>query len=179
MSLNDRYHRNDGFLSRVDASLTRLGDRAGNYWLERTGVSRSILTYCLFMFAGGVALQKLTLFRDPFDMLIVLLATMGILGLSRSRGGVVEQIQAQAMGLPKNTLIFVRLLLLLAGLMGLANATGYILVSIQTQTPFPATGIDSLMNGIMLTVLQASEYIQRTNPSPPSRGLPQWVRGGS
>lgn len=173
MSLNDRYHRDDSRLSRIDSSLTRLGDRAGNLWLAWTGIDRSILTYSLFMLSAGVAFQKLALFHDPVDMLIIMLAVMGMLGLTRTRGGIVEQLQVEAVGLPKNTLIFFRLMLLLSGFMGLSSGLGYVVESIQTGVPVPAAGIESLLSGLMLVTLQSAEYIQRTNPSPPSRGLLQ------
>lgn len=177
MSLNDRYHRDDGRLSRIDTRLTRLGDKAGNIWLNRTGIDRSILTYSLFVLSAGVAFQKLTLFHDPVDILIILLAVMGMLGLSRTRGGIVEQLQVEAVGLPKNALVFFRLLLLLAGLMGLSSGLGAVAESLQSGTALPATGIESLLSGLMLLTLQAAEYIQRTNPSPPSRGLLQRAPG--
>ncbi len=177
MSLNDRYHREDSRLARIDSSLTRLGDRAGNVWLDHTGIDRSILTYSLYLLAAGVAFQKLVLFHDAFDTLIILMAVMGMLGLSRTRGGIVEQLQVEAMGLPKNTLVFFRLLLLLSGIMGLSSGLGYIVESIQTGAAFPPTGIESLLSGLMLTVLQCAEYIQRTNPTPPSRGFLQRAPG--
>lgn len=177
MSLNDRYHRDDSRLSRIDSSLTRLGDRVGNIWLNHTGIDRSILTYCLYMLSAGIAFQKLALFHDPVDILIILMAVMGMLGLSRTRGGVVEQLQVEAVGLPKNSLVFFRLMLLLSGMLGLSSGLGAVVESLQTGTALPATGIESLLSGLMLLTLQAAEYIQRTNPSPPSRGLLQRTPG--
>jgi hypothetical protein len=45
MSLNDRYNRasgaDEGRLVLLDHYLTYLGDRAGNYWRDHTGASRT------------------------------------------------------------------------------------------------------------------------------------------
>lgn len=153
-----------------------MGDKAGDIWLNRTGVDRSILTFSLFLLAAGIGFQKVVLFHDLADTFIILLALMGMLGLSRSRGGIVEQLQIEAVGLPKNSLVFIRLMLLFSGLMGLSSGLRYVATSIQSGTPIPPAGIESLLTGIMLHFLLSAEYIQRTNPTPPSRGLPQRSR---
>ena len=44
MELSNRYNRGDGRLELLDRHLTRLGDRAGTWWADRTGTSRALLT---------------------------------------------------------------------------------------------------------------------------------------
>src|SRR5687768_8476541 len=103
MSLHDRYNRGGGRLENLDRYLTHLGNRAGNAWLHRTGASRHVLTQGLYLFSAWAALHHLFLFREPIMVIIVGLAIFGMMGITQSRGGLVEQIQVEALGLPRWT----------------------------------------------------------------------------
>ncbi|MDP9469842.1 MAG: hypothetical protein M3Q71_04125 [Chloroflexota bacterium] len=172
MSLNDRYNcGGSGRLENLDNHLTQLGDRAGNAWLNRGGGSRTVLTQGLYLFSIWAGLQHVALFHNPMILMIVGLALFGLLGVTQSSGGVVEQMQVEVLGLPKSTFAFLRILLLGAGLFSLATAMGYVLVAVQTGTALPMAAAMSLLHGCTLVALQAGEYIRRTNPSFPSSGL--------
>ena len=98
------------------------------------------------------------------------LALLGWLGLMPSRGGLVEQIQVEAMRLPKNTFVLLRLWLFGLGLLRLSMAVAYVANAIQTCTTLPIEAVEQLLTGYALTALQTSDYIRRTNPTTPSNG---------
>lgn len=172
MSLNDRYNRGgDGRLDLLDRYLTHLGDRAGTYWLDHTGESRTVLTRSLYVFAAWAALQELVLARDPTMVIIVGVALLSLRMGSWSRGGVVEKIQLEALGLPRRTFIILRLWLLGLGLLSLAIAAGDLAVTLLFGAPLQMDAPESLLLGCALAALQISDYISRTNPVWPSGGL--------
>lgn len=171
MSLNDRYNRGGGRLDQLDQYLTLLGDRAGDSWQARTGISRNVLTQGLYVFATWSSMQHVVLARDPSMLLIVGMALMAMLGMTRSRGGLVEQVQLEAVGLPRRTLVILRVWFLFFGLLDLAIGLGDLLVAAQTGVAPTLETINILLLGAALTALQAADYISRTNPTFPSRGL--------
>lgn len=164
MSLHDRYNRGGGRLENLDRYLTHLGNRVGNAWYDHTGVSRHILTQGLYLAAIWAALQDLAITRDHMMIVIAGLAFFGLRGFTQSRGSLVEQIQVEALGLPRWTFAFLRVMLLTLGCLALARATGGLAVALQTQTPIPFEAVDGFLRGIALVALQAGEYIRRTNP---------------
>ncbi len=173
MSLNDRYNRGGGSgrLENLDRYITDLGNRFGNYWWDHTGVDRSTLTQGLYLFAAWAGLQHTALFHDPMMLLWVGLALFGLMGIGQTRGNVVEQMQIELLGLPKQTFVVVRLFVLFIGLLSLATAAGELLLSVQIGTALPMTATGSLLTGLAMTSLQVSEYVRRTNPSFPTKGL--------
>lgn len=174
MSLHDRYNRGGGRLENLDRYLTDLGNRAGNAWHDRTGAGRHVLTQGLYLFSAWAALHHILLVRDPIMVVIVGLAMFGMMGFTTSRGGLVEQIQVEALGLPRWTFAVLRLMILTVGLFSLATAFGVLGVSLQTPGPIPFAVVEGLLNGGALVALQAGEYIRRTNPptiSSNGRGL--------
>jgi hypothetical protein len=174
MSLSDRYNRGGGRLDNLDRYLTHLGNRIGNAWLDRTGVGRHVLTQGLYLFAIWAALQNLVMFRDHVMVIIVGLAFFGLRGITQSRGGLVEQIQVEALGLPRWAFALARVTILVAGSLALADAAGMVAVAVQTRTGIPFDAVDACLRGSALVALQASEYIRRTNPptiSPNGRGM--------
>lgn len=171
MTLSDRYNRGgDGRLELLDRYLTYLGDRVGNYWLDHTGASRSILTQSLYLFAAWAALQHLVVSHDPTMLVIAGVSLLALGGRTRSRGGLSEQIQVEALGLPRTTFVILRVWLLAVGLLCLAIAAGELAVTLQAGIPLPMDAAKSLLVGCALTSLQASDYISRTNPVWPSGG---------
>ena len=172
MSLNDRYDRGgQGRLENLDRYLTELGNRFGNYWWDRTVVDRSTLTQGLYLLAAWAGLQHTALFHRPMMLIWVGVSLFGLMGIGQTRGTLVEQMQIELLGLPKQTFAFLRLFVLSIGLLSLATAAGQLLVSLQTGTAIPMEATSSLLTGLALTGLQVSEYIRRTNPSFPSSGL--------
>ena len=170
MSLGDRYNRGEGRLANLDRYLTLQGDRAGRWWLDHTGTNRTVLTRGLYVFAAWAAMQHVALFRDPAVIAFGGLALLGARGLTQSRGGLVEQMQAEAMGLPKQAPALCRLIVLGLGLLNLAIALGEGLLAIQSGHPLPLAAAGYVLLGGAMTALQFGDYIGRTNPSTPSTG---------
>jgi len=172
LSLNDRYNRGGaGRLELLDRYLTNLGDRAGNYWFARTGASRGALTQGLYLFAAWAAMEHVVLAGDPSMLFVVGMALLALMGFTRSRGGLVEQMQLEVLGLPRRTFIILRIWLLFLGLLSLATALGDLNVALLTGVPPTMEADKSLLVGCALTALQIGDYISRTNPTWPSRGL--------
>lgn len=170
MSLSDRYNRGDGRLQSIDRYLTTVGDRIGNAWWTRTGISRSTFTQALYVFSAWAATQQFALTHDPIVTVIILAAVLSWQGIGQSRGGLVEQIQSEAAGLPKNTLVALRLVILAAGGLQLATASGDVLGTLFGGAFVTAQTLEALLLGSALVALQASDYIRRTNPFTPSSG---------
>jgi hypothetical protein len=170
MALHDRYQRGDGRVQALDLYLTRLGDRAGNAWFRRTGISRSLLTQALYLFSAWSSAERFVIFRDPYAVWFIALALFGLTGMGTSRGGVVEQMQMEVLRLPRNTLSILRIFLLGMGLLSLAQAVGLLLGAAAGGTGVTAEFGRQFLSGCALTALQVSEYIRRTNPIWPSRG---------
>lgn len=171
MSLSDRYNRGgDGRLELLDRYLTHLGDRAGNYWRDRTGANRNALTQALYLFAAWAAMQHFALAHNPMMLAIVAISMLALMGVTRSRGSLVDQIQVEALRLPRLTFVILRVWLLFIGLLSIATALGEVGVTLQTGSPLPIQAGHSLLAGCALTALQASDYISRTNPITPSGG---------
>jgi hypothetical protein len=172
LSLNDRYNRGGaGRLELLDRYLTHLGDRAGNYWFVRTGASRGALTQGLYLFAAWAAMEHVVVAGDPTMLFVVVMSLLALMGLTRSRGGLVEQMQLEVLGLPRRTFIILRIWLLFLGLLSLAMALGDLNVALLTGVAPTMETNKSLLLGCALTGLQIGDYISRTNPTWPSRGL--------
>ena len=170
MSLSDRYNRGDGRIQKLDRYLTQIGDRAGNLWLDSTGWSRTTLTKGLYIASALAATQHGVLFRDPKVYLFVVVALLSMMGVGQSRGGLVEQIQAEAAGLPKNAIALLRLEVLMIGIWQLAIAGGGFLAALESNVSITAHIVRPLLLGLALVSLQAGDYIRRTNPNFPSGG---------
>ena len=173
MSLSDRYNRGDGRIQKFDRYLTDLGNDAGNLWADQTGWSRRALTQGLFVVAALAATQHGVLYHNPFLYLIAGLAVFSFTGMAgQSSGGIVEQLQAEAAGLPRNAIATLRLLMLFVGVLNMSIAVSR-LAFLITDHPFTAgIVIEPLLIGIAFVSLQASEYISRTNPATPGKGGP-------
>jgi hypothetical protein len=170
MSLHDRYNRDDGRIQRLDRRFTELGDRVGTWWNDATGFSRVALTKGLFLVSAIATVQHFILYGEFPVLLFLLIAVLGFNGMTQAVGGIVEQIQAEVAGLPKNTIPFFRLLMLMLGIYSLTvAATDLIALELQLNTFVPGIG-DNLLLGIALISLQFSEYIRRSNPPANSRG---------
>ena len=171
MSLSDRYNRGGGRIQSLDRYLTELGDRLGNLWFDVTGWSRASLTKGLYVLAALSATQHGVLFQDAKVYIFTVVALLSMTGLGVTRGGLVEQIQAEAAGLPKNAIAIMRMEVLLIGVWQLAIASCGLVAALLTSDISPVPDIARpLLLGIALTSLQASDYIRRTNPNFPTRG---------
>jgi hypothetical protein len=165
MSLNDRYHRDEGRIQRMDRRFTEIGDRFGNYWTETTGITRSTLTRSLYFVSIVAAVQHYLLYHEFPVLLLCLFAVLSMNAGTISRGGIVEQIQSEAAGLPRNTVAFFRLMILLIGVFNLMGASTR-LIAMEFSPDVVAAGVGSdLLVGIAMVALQFSEYIRRTNPT--------------
>lgn len=171
MSLSDRYNRGDGRIQQFDRYMTDIGNMVGNWWSDMTGWSRRSLTQGLYMASALAAAQHGVIFQDPFVYMIASVSILSFIGVAgQSRGGVVEQLQAEAAGLPKNSIAALRLLMLFLGVLSLADVTVGLVHSAFDTAQLSRFMIDSLLIGIAFTALQASDYISRTNPATPGKG---------
>jgi hypothetical protein len=170
MSLHDRYNRGDGRIQKLDRYLTHIGDRAGAVWWSWTGWSRRSLTQGLYVLSAAAAIEHMIVFDDPILVLVAAVALLNFIGAGQSRGGLVEQIQAEAAGLPRNALALMRLLVLILGLWHLAIAAGGFFALLTEAGSVLDLLIKPLLLGLALTAFQASDYIRRTNPATPSGG---------
>jgi hypothetical protein len=170
MSLSDRYNRGEGRIQSFDKYLTDLGNRAGNLWLGGTGISRRTLTQGLYMLAAIAATEHYLVSREAMSLAFAAVAFLSYLGAVPALGGLIEQIQAEAAGLPKNALAIMRLQILGVGVFLLATAGGHLLADLSGVAPLGMDFLRVLLLGLSFTALQASDYIRRTNPASPSGG---------
>lgn len=173
MSLSDRYNRGEGRIQSFDKYLTDLGNQLGNLWHTNTGYSRRTLTQGLYVVAALTAAQQYAFSHNFMSLMFAGVALLGFMGVMPALGGVVEQIQAEAVGLPKNTLAAMRLQVLGIGVFMLAVAISQVLADVTGQTPLTLQFVNNLLLGVSFTALQASDYIRRTNPATPSGGRGQ------
>jgi hypothetical protein len=173
MSLSDRYNRGGGRIQSFDQYLTHLGNRLGNYWWDITGFTRQRLTQGLYVVAALAAAQQYAFSHQFMALVFAAVAILGFMGAIPALGGVVEQIQAEAAGLPKNALALMRLQVLGIGVFMLAVAVSQGLADITGQTQLTIQFVNDLLLGVSFTALQASDYIRRTNPATPSGGRGQ------
>jgi hypothetical protein len=170
MSLSDRYNRGEGRIQALDKLLTELGNHVGNWWSNNTGVSRRSLTQGLYVVSALAATQHFGLSHDPTVLLFAAVALMAYMGAMPALGGVVEQIQSEAAGLPRNTLAFMRLFIFWMGALMLTTVSVRVIADLTGSAPLDKDFALDLLLGVSLVALQGSEYIRRTNPSTPSSG---------
>jgi hypothetical protein len=173
VGLQDRYHRDDGRIQRLDRRFTEFGSRLGTLWWEATGISRDRLTRGLVFVSIAAILQHYILYQRATILLFLFVALASLSSRAPVRGGLVEQIQSEASGFPRNAIAFLRLQIMFLGVYLLSIA----LVAIVTDAFQP--DVDSavigpnLLMGLALVALQLSDYIRRTNPlgglRPPGR----------
>lgn len=170
MSLSDRYNRGEGRIQSFDKYLTELGNRVGNLWSDQTGVSRRSLTQGLYVLSALAATQHFSVAHDPTVLLFAGIALLAYMGAMPALGGVLEQIQAEAAGLPKNSLAIMRLFVFWVGALLLTSAVVRMFGDLIGSAPLDTQFALDLLMGVSLISLQASEYIRRTNPATPSGG---------
>jgi hypothetical protein len=170
MSLSDRYNRGEGRIQSFDKYLTDLGNRVGNLWSDQTGVSRRSLTQGLYVLSALAATQHFAVAHDPTVLLFAGIALLAYMGAMPALGGVLEQIQAEAAGLPKNSLAIMRLFVFWVGALLLTSAVARMFGDLLGSAPLDTQFALDLLMGVSLVSLQASEYIRRTNPATPSGG---------
>lgn len=175
MSLSDRYNRGEGRIQSLDKFLTDLGNQVGNWWSDQTGIPRRSLTQGLYVASALAATQHFALSHDPAVLLFAAVALIAYMGVMPALGGVVEQIQSEAVGLPRNTLAFMRLFIFWMGALMLTSVTVRVFADVVGTAPLDKDFALDLLMGVSLISLQASEYIRRTNPTTPSGG----GRGGN
>jgi hypothetical protein len=170
VSLSDRYNRGDGRIQSFDKYLTEVGDDLGEFWWKCTSIHRSVLTQGLYVLSAWAGMQHFMVTRDASMLLITCVALLSYMGLGQSKGGLVEQLQAEATGLPKNTIAFLRLLIIGTGVLNLATAACTFAGSFTGDLITTRDVMDPMLIGLSLTALQLSDYIRRTNPATPGKG---------
>jgi hypothetical protein len=170
VSLKDRYNRGDGRIQSFDKYLTDIGDDLGEFWWRITGVHRSVLTQGLYVVSAWAGVQHFMVTRDATMLLITCVALLSFMGIGQSKGGLVEQLQAEATGLPKNSIAFMRLLIIGIGVFSLITAACTLTASFTGELITTRAVAEPMLVGLALTALQLSDYIRRTNPATPGKG---------
>src|SRR5690348_10144228 len=104
-------------IEQIDATFTSLADRWGEQWRTRTPFSRQSLTLGLYIVASVCGLGYVLLTHKALFLGVVVLAYLGSLP-GRQRGSLIEEMQLEVSGLPRNTLKYLAVLLLTLGLFG-------------------------------------------------------------
>jgi len=170
MALNDRLNRNgDGSdltpVELIDAKLTQLADRWANDWQARTRQSRQSLTFDLYILATVAALIYVFLTHEFLFLGVAVLAYAGS-APGKRRGGLIDEIQLEAAGLPRRTLKYLGVFILGLGLYGLLSSAMMIpIYLLHGDAILPC--LPGLVGGLALTALKVADYVARTNPSRP------------
>src|SRR5919202_6004380 len=184
---NEFNHRGDGDrdgsrpdpVVRLDAALTMVADRWAERWQARGGGSRQALTQGLYALAAGAAGVYVLLTGEWLFLGLGVLAYAGG-ARGKQRGALIDEIQLEAVGLPRHTLKYLSVFLLGLGLFGLLSGLATAVVdALLLGTPAPA--LPGLVGGLAITALKVADYIARTNPSrhdgDPEQPLPwAWPR---
>jgi hypothetical protein len=164
---------------RLDAALTVVADRWAERWQARGGGSRQALTQGLYALAAGAAGVYVLLTGEWLFLGLGALAYAGG-ARGKQRGALIDEIQLEAVGLPRHTLKYLSVFLLGLGLFGLLSGLAAAVVdALLLGTPAPA--LPGLVGGLAITALKVADYIARTNPSrhdgDPEQPLPwAWPR---
>lgn len=166
MALKHEFNRLDdgaGPVERLDAVLTRLADRWAERWQARTPFSRQGLTLGLYVTASLCGLGYVLLTREVLFLGVALLAYMGS-APGRQRGSLVEELQLEVSGLPRNTLKYLSVFVLGLGLFGIVSSLPFVLLGAATGD-WAGVDLPGTVGGLSLVALKAADYIARTNPS--------------
>lgn len=157
-------------VERLDATLAGLADAGAGYWQSRTPFSRRALMMGFYLITILAGLGYVALTRQFAFLGILFLAYVGSLP-GRRRGVLIEEIQLEAVGLPRRTLSYLSVFVLGLGLFGILTS----LPSLVAAT----LGIGSLspdwpglVGGAALMALKVGDYIARTTP-PDQDGDPE------
>ncbi|HEX5506794.1 MAG TPA: hypothetical protein VFW96_29545 [Thermomicrobiales bacterium] len=175
MALHDRFNRpGDHWLTRCDYYLTAQADRLGAWWTLHTPWHRLALTQGLLALGACAALERVAVLHDSWYIFVAYAALQSFAQTILPRfGGLLEEMQFEASGLPRWTASAVNLLMLYVGLFGLACALGWLLVAaVYGVAPPPLPLLDSLLGGLAFSAWKWGEYLARTNPVGPN-GTPR------
>jgi hypothetical protein len=150
-------------IEQIDATFTSLADRCGEQWRTRTPFSRQSLTLGLYIVASICGLGYVLLTHKVLFLGIIVLAYLGSLP-GRQRGSLIEEMQLEVSGLPRNTLKYLAVLLLTLGLFGVVTSLPTIFIGTATGN-LSYIDLPSLIGGLALVLLKVADYITRTNPS--------------
>ncbi len=165
-----RNNRQPGRIERLDLAFTHAGKIVATTWTETTGWSRDLLVNGLSVVSIFAIVQHYLLYHDPQVLLMMVFGIVGLMQMQRPVSGAGEQIQAQAAGLPRNAVAFLRIYVMFLGLYlltsGTALVTGYVLALDTDTSGFGG----SLLMGVGLVAGQFGEYVRRSQPFNSSRG---------
>ena len=147
---------------RIDAALTRWADRWADRWQARRGQSRRGLTFDLYVIATVAAGGYVTLTGEWLFLGIGVLAyASGARG--KQQGGLIDEMQLEAAGMPRHLLKYLGVFLLGLGLFGASS--GFLLVLLDALIfGTVMMGLPSLIGGVAITALKVADYVARTNP---------------
>ena len=160
---NEFNHRGDGDrdgsrpdpVVRLDAALTVVADRWAERWQARGGGSRQALTQGLYALAAGAAGVYVLLTGEWLFLGLGALAYAGG-ARGKQRGALIDEIQLEAVGLPRHTLKYLSVFLLGLGLFGLLSGLA-------------AAVLDALLLGTPAARRAPSRESPPSPPSPQSR----------
>ena len=184
MALKKEFNRGDGGrdadpVVRLDVALTVVADHWAEGWQARGGRSRQELTLGLYAVATGASGAYVLLTGEWLFLGLGVLAYAGG-ARGKQRGALIDEIQLEAIGLPRHTLKYLSVFLLGLGLFGLHSGLALAAVDLLLLGT-PVAALPGLMGGLAITALKAADYIARTNPSrhdgDPEQPLPwAWPR---
>jgi len=184
MALKKEFNRGDGGrdadpVVRLDAALTVVADRWAESWQTRGRRSRQELTLGLYAIAAGASGAYVLLTEEWLFLGLGVLAYAGG-ARGKQRGALIDEIQLEAIGLPRHTLKYLSVFLLGLGLFGLLSGLALVVLDVLLLGT-PEAGLPGLMGGLAITALKVADYIARTNPSrhdgDPEQPLPwAWPR---
>ncbi len=168
-----------GPVVRLDAALAEAADRWAEGWQARSGRSREDLTLGLYAIAAGASGSYVLLTGEWLFLGLGVLAYAGG-ARGKQRGALIDEIQLEAVGLPRHTLKYLSVFLLGLGLFGLLSGLALVVLDVLLLGT-PEAGLPGLMGGLAITALKVADYIARTNPSrhdgDPEQPLPwAWPR---
>ena len=168
MALKKEFNRGDGGrdadpVVRLDAALTVVADRWAEGWQARGGRSRQELTLGLYAIATGASGAYVLLTGEWLFLGLGVLAYAGG-ARGKQRGALIDEIQLEAVGLPRHTLKYLSVFLLGLGLFGLLSGLALVVVDLLLLGT-PVAALPGPVGGLAITALKVADYIARTNPS--------------
>jgi len=172
----NQHPKNNGRIQRLDHRFAESGRLLGNWWCDLTGLSRNLLVDVLAVVSTFAILQHYVQYHRVNVLMFLMLPVASLLGVQSTRGGVREQIQLEAFGLPRNAVAFLRLQIIFLGLFFLMNGIAqWFAVAIRLPADGQPYGA-SLLLGLALVAAQASDYVRRTDTASGNRRSTQTAR---
>ena len=183
MSLKDDLNRPGdggalGPIERLDLALARLAEAWAERWQARTAQGRPGLIRDLYLLALAGAVAYVALHGSALFLGVAALACVGSVP-GQWRGALVEQIQLEAAGLPRQMMAWLNVGLLGLGLAGFLAGGLFLLLDVALSGVVVEVNLRGVLGGAALVALKVGDYLSRADPAPPRGGRPlplAWAR---